>query len=239
MAAEIGLGSVSTVFTYFNPTRSPYYTIGLAACAGIFYSCDVTRGSLWPWLFVPAYLVAALTLLLSIDSRNNLTKAEHEDQLRFARSACISVAVLALTFAGRAIAGGDSNKALSSNEMLDFKLNIVTCCIQIFVFLVYNWALNKQDLPTADRNYVQITLLTSAFLADTSLNMAYANEGDATVAGHHQTAAYALGALWVLCIVFWVTKLVKLRIIQIQRLEPVEQGSRERAEGSGPGPGPV
>ena len=76
MAAELALESASTVFTYFNPTRSPYYTIGLAACVGIYYSCDVTRGSLWLWLCVPAYLVAALTLVLSIDSGNNLTKAD-------------------------------------------------------------------------------------------------------------------------------------------------------------------
>jgi hypothetical protein len=229
MAAELGLGSVSTVFTYFNPTRSPYYTIGLAACAGIFYCSDVTRSSLWPWLFVPSYLVAALTLVLSIDSRNNLTKAEHEDQLRFSRSTCISVAVLALAFGGREIAGtGDSIQPLSPNQMLDFKLNVIICCVQIVLFLVYNWGLNKQDLQTADRNYVQITLLTSAFLADTSLNMAFAGDGKGVVNRHHQTAAYALGALWVLCVIFWISKLVKLRIIQIQRLEPIEEGPRER-----------
>ena len=211
MAAEVGLGSVSTVFTYFNPTRSPYYTIGLAACAGIFYSCDVTRSSLWPWLFVPSYLVAGLTLFLSIDSRNNLTKAEHEDQLRFARSTCISVAVLALAFAGREIAGtSDATQPLSPNEVFDFKLNIVICCVQIVLFLVYNWGLNKQDLQTADQNYVQITLLTSAFLADTSLNMAFAGDGKGTVNSHHQTSAYALGALWVLCVIFWITKLVSV-----------------------------
>jgi hypothetical protein len=222
--ADLGLESVSTVFTYFNPTRSPYYTIGLAACAGIFYSCDVTRSSLWPWLFFPSYLVAALTLFLSIDSRNYLTKTEHEDQLRFARSTCISVAVLALAFAGREIAGTeDAKQPLSPVEMLNFKINIVICCVQILLFLVYNWGLNKQDLQTADQNYVQITLLTSAFLADTSLNMAFAGDGTGIVNRHHQLSAYALGALWGLCVLFWIIKLAKLRIIQIQRL-----GSDER-----------
>jgi hypothetical protein len=101
-----------------------------------------------PWLFGPSHLVAALTLFLSIDSRNDLTKAEHEDQLRFARSTCISVAVLALAFAGREIAGtGDATQPLSPNEMLDFELNIVICGVQIFLFLVYNWGLNKQGSP--------------------------------------------------------------------------------------------
>lgn len=229
MAAQLALESASTVFTYFNPTRSPYYTIGLAACVGLYYACDV-RASLWLWLCVPAYLVAALTLFLSIDGGNNLTKAEHEDQLRFARSTCISVAVLALAFAGKQIAGpAGSDQPLSPNEMLDFKINIVICCVQIVLFLVYNWGLNRQDLPIADRNYVQITLLTSAFLADTSLNMAMAGNGTGVENAHHQKIAYALGALWILCVVFWITKLVKLRIIQIQRLEPVTQDARPAA----------
>jgi hypothetical protein len=237
MPAEVVLGSTSTVFTYFNPTRSPYYTIGLAACVGLYYSCEVTR--LWTWIFIPAYLVAALTLVLSIDSGNYLTKSEHEDQLRFARSTCISVAVLALTFASKEIAGtGDPSQPLSPNEMLNFKINIVICCVQIFLFLVYNWGLNKSDLPIADRNYVQITLLTSAFLADTSWNMASAGDGKGMPNGHHQTTAYALGALWLCCVIFWITKLIKLRIIQIQRLEPVVQNPGV-AVGPGRGPGSV
>jgi hypothetical protein len=95
--------SVSTVFTYFNPTKSPYYTIGLAACVGLFWACDVADYQLWRWLFLPGFLVATLTLALSIDSRNTLTREEHADQLRFARSTCISVAVIALSFGGRAI----------------------------------------------------------------------------------------------------------------------------------------
>ena len=132
-------------------------------------------------------------------------------------------------FAGREIARGDSNQPLSLNEMRDFKINIVICCVQIFLFLVYNWGLNRHDLPIADRNYVQITLLTSAFLADTSLNMASAGDATGVVDGHHQTIADALGALWILCVVFWITKLVKLRIIQIQRLEPVVEPSRPAA----------
>ena len=185
MPAELALGSTSTVFTYFNPTRSPYYTIGLAACVALFYSCDVTRGPSWLGLSVPAYLVAGLTLVLSIDSGNNLTKEEHEDQLRFARSTCISVAVLALAFAGREIAtGGQQSQPLSPNELHNFKINVIICSIQIVLFLVYNWGLNKQGLPVADRNYVQITLLTSAFLADTSLNMAVAGDGSGSEQAH-------------------------------------------------------
>lgn len=210
--------SANTIFTYFSPAKSPYYSIGLASCVGLFYACDVPDRGMWLWVSAPIFLVAFLTFLLSIDSKNNLTEAEHAEQLRFARSGCISVAVLALSFAGRDIA-----LAKGAGQALNFKITVSICCIQIALFLIYNWALNRRDLPAAGRNYVQVTLLTSAFLADTCANLAYATHGtdpDAGVAKYHQTTAYALGALWLLCVVFWILVLARLRVITIQRPKP-------------------
>ncbi len=218
-----GIESISTVFAYFNPTRSPYYTSGLAACVALFFACDVQRNDLWLWVAVPAYLVAALTLLLSIDSGNNLTKEEHAEQLRFARSTSISVAVLALSFAGTKIANSIGAKDSVPYATLDFKLNVTICCIQITLFVLYNWALNRYDVSGADRNYVQITLLTSAFLGDTCWNLAQATEASDLGAGHHQATAYALGFFWVCCVVFWIAKLLGMRIFRIQRPEAAVQ----------------
>ncbi len=228
--------SVSTVFAYFNPTKSPYYTVALAACIGLFWACDVptvvANDGLWAWLAVPGFLVAALTLVLSVDSRNTLTREEHADQLRFSRSTCISVAVVALCFGGMQIGKNmvppaDPNqkiacRVLQGTQSHDFVINVIICCAQIVLFLLYSWALNKEDVPPvlADRNYVQITLLTSAFLGDTSANLAYATDWTDQGCFHHQTTAYTLGALWICCVLFWITKLIKLRIIQFQRPVP-------------------
>jgi hypothetical protein len=105
----------------------------------------------------------------------------------------------------------------------DFVINEVICSTQIVLFLLYSWALNKEDLPAvlADRNYVQITLLTSAFLGDTSANLAYATDSTDQGCFHHQKTAYALGVLWICCVLFWITKLIKLRIIKFQRPVPI------------------
>jgi hypothetical protein len=233
--AGASVESISTVFAYFNPTKSPYYTIGLASCVGLFYACDVpttvANDTLWRWLALPGFIVLALSLALSLDSRNTLTNEEHADQLRFARSACISVAVLSLAFAGRAIGismapSTNQNapcKVLASTQWHDFMFNVLICCIQVTLFLFYSWALNKEDLPPvlADRNYVQITLLTSAFLGDTSANLAYAADPTDQGCFHHQSTAYALGGLWVCCILFWLIKLVRLRVIQFTRPKPL------------------
>jgi uncharacterized membrane protein len=206
--------SANTIFTYFSPAKSPYYSIGLASCVGLFYACDIPVRGMWLWVSVPVFLVTFLTLLLSIDSKNNLTEAEHAEQLRFSRSTCISVAVLALSFGGKDIA------SKGASQMFNFTVTVSICCIQIAIFLIFNWALNKRDLPTVDRNYVQITLLTSAFLGDTCVNLAYAThagDADSGVTKYHQDTAYALGTLWAFCIVFWIVTLVRLRVITIQR----------------------
>jgi uncharacterized membrane protein len=210
--------SANTVFTYFSPAKSPYYSIGLASCVGLFYACDVPTPGMWLWISVPIFLVAFLTLLLSIDSKNNLTEAEHAEQLRFSRSACISVAVLALAFGGRDVA-----LSKGTGQLVNFAISVSICCIQIALFLVFNWALNKRDLRTLDRNYVQITLLTSAFLGDTCFNLAYATHAantDSGVPAYHQITAYVLGTLWLFCVVFWIRTLLNLRLVTIQRQEP-------------------
>lgn len=165
MPDPISVEAVTSLFSYFSPTRSPYYTVGLASCVALLFACDVRTTYLWLWLAVPAYLVATLSLYLSIDSRSTLSREAHAEQLRFARSTSISVAVLALSLAGREMA--------DEAQLRNCWINVTICCIQIALFLMYNWALNKQEeFPAAERNYVQITLLTSAFLGDTSWNLA-------------------------------------------------------------------
>ncbi|HUD67077.1 MAG TPA: hypothetical protein VMQ17_21015, partial [Candidatus Sulfotelmatobacter sp.] len=55
-----------------------------------------------------------------------------------------------------------------------FALNTNMCCLPVVLFLLYSWALNRRNLLGADHNYIQLTLLTRAFLADTSHNLSQA-----------------------------------------------------------------
>jgi hypothetical protein len=208
MSSPFGVSSVNSVFTYFNPSKSPYYTIGIASCVGLWWACDIEDQNYWLWISIPALVVAALTLALSFDTGNNLSKEEHTDQLRFARSTCISAAVVVLSFAGKAIATGQPVRVFV------FDINESICCFQILLFLVYSWALNKYDLLGAERNYVQITLLTSAFLIDTSLNLSQATDPKDVGSKHHLVAAFELGALWIICMIVWLIKLFKLGIFR-------------------------
>jgi len=200
--------AAGSLFEYFSPTKSPYYTIGIAASFALAYVSDVEGMGFWLTLAIPAYLVAALTFILSLKSINTLTPEEHAGQLRFARSTCISTAVLSLAYFGEKIAH-PINRSV-------FIVNAVFCCAQIALFLTYNWAYNKQRLAEADRNYVQITLLTSAFLVDTSYNLSEYTKPHDPESFHHACAAAAMGLLWLCAAVFWVRKFVRLIHLEIR-----------------------
>jgi len=198
-----------SLLNYFSPTRSPYYTVALAACFALAWVCDVEQHDLWLILFIPAFVVAVMTLWLSFDAKNVLSEAEHAEQLRFARSTSISSAVLSLAFAGAHI-------AWKGQEQSFFYWTFALCSVQIVIFVVFSWALNQEgSLPGSNRNYVQLTLLTSAFLVDTATNLALASGEKGEAATHHVWTARALGMLWLLCVAFWVMTLRK--VISIYR----------------------
>ena len=210
---------VSGLLNYFNPSKSPYYTIGIAACVSLYYACEVERHGLWKWLAYPVFVVAFLTFVLALDARNYLTKEAHAEQLRFARSTCISFAILTLSFAGREIARGPAGASqMTSQQATNFWIVVIICSVQTALFLLTNWAMNKKEEGVMeDHNYVQITLLTSAFLIDTCINLTQ-GYGDDISSNQHQTTAYVLGSFWILCVVFWIYKLAKLGIhIDIRR----------------------
>ncbi len=204
----------SSLLNYFSPTRSPYYTVAVASCVSLAWICDVKSQSQWLILAVPAFVVAGMTLWLSFDAKNTLTASEHAEQLRFARSTSISFAVLSLAFGGKHIA--DSGAAHVSYFYWTFGF----CSAQIAVFLVFCWALNREGtLPGSNRNYVQLTLLTSAFLVDTVTNLALASsESVDESVQHHLWTTKGLAVLWGLCVLFWVLQLKG--VIKFVRPEP-------------------
>lgn len=224
----IPVGAISKLFDYFNPSRSPYYSIAVASCLAISYVCDVATRGMWLTLAIPAFIVAALTFALSLDGINVLDPLDHAEQLRFARSTCISVAILALAYFGKDITDN------SVHIMPLFSLTAILCCSQIAIFLLYQWALNRTigNLPNSTTNYVQITLLTSAFLVDTVYNLSQASHDKDIASLHHLVTAAGLGALWIFCIAFWIAKLKTIIVVERVEQQPTP-AMRAAAAGTG------
>jgi hypothetical protein len=132
-----------------------------------------------------------------------------------------------LALAGKNIAQPDTGQPI----LIYFYWAFGCCLLQILLFVLFSWALNQEGkLSGANRNYVQLTLLTSAFLVDTCANLALAaSEKGQNVSQHHAWTALALGVLWGLCVVAWFGKL--FRVVKVVR--PIEGPEPARAAANG------
>ena len=132
-------------------------------------------GEAWP--VEVARLPRVRGRLLDLRPRLGCQKLSHQGSAR--RAAQIraqhvhkSSAILTLSFAGKEIARGPAKNPMTPQQATNFWIVVVICSVQTALFLLTNWAMNKKEEGVMeDHNYVQITLLTSAFLIDTCINL--------------------------------------------------------------------
>jgi hypothetical protein len=194
-----------TVWEYFSPSKSPFYATIVAGSVAMVLSCEKISGNRWYQVDIPIFIVLAVSLLLSRE--NKALPAEQKDQLTFARSLCISSAVLTLVFAG-----GDVGE-----PPLAFHMNYWTCLIQIIVFVIYVWARNRAQLEESDFNFLQLALITTTFLVTGGWAITYyaKNAKDLSLARQYLIVAFGLYGLWFICTCFWIRHLG--RLIKVQR----------------------
>jgi hypothetical protein len=202
--ALAAVGSVasfaSTVWNYFSPSRSPFYSTIVAGSVAMVLSCDNIEGKRWYQVAVPIFAVLGVSLLLS--NENKARANEQKDQLTFGRSLCISSAILTLV-----IVSGEVK-----DQTFSFDMNYGTCLTQICVFVIYVWARNKAPLETSDSNFVQLALVTTTFLVTGGWALAqYAtNLKDSVLARHYLIVAMGLYGLWFICTCLWIRHLATL-----------------------------
>lgn len=215
------LSMSNSVFSYFSPSKSPFYGIVAFGTAALMLSCQEIDDPQWRAIAIPVWLVLALVLFLAIADRrlpaSDLTptgdaaadaKAEdrqHQDQLRFARSFGVSSALLALVLTAQKVSGYD----------VGFWINYAFCLTQVGVFLVYAWARLARPEPSPV-NFVQFTLITSSFLIGGCYGLAkYVELGgedptDMAAALRFLYASTGAYSLWVICILQWFKHLATL-----------------------------
>ncbi|HSC18738.1 MAG TPA: hypothetical protein VLC74_07470, partial [Rhizomicrobium sp.] len=137
----------STLFSYLNPARSPYYAM-TASCVGVI--CAVYwygDANLWAVL-IPASL--SLLLLIYLTTQSDclfFTEDEYADQIKFARSlavttalGCLGFLIVNKNFPGREILRG--SRTLSENpasqEIQVVMLGVYAVCVaQLLLFTAY------------------------------------------------------------------------------------------------------
>lgn len=209
----------STIFSYFSPSKSPFYGVIAFGAMALILSCQEISPDHWWWVAAPIYVVLIIAFLMSLTDKPAFEKGQHEEQLRFARSFGISSALLALVLTARSV----------GNDNMSFWLNYTTCLAQTALFLLYAWARSLTEEDGEGTNFVQFALITITFLVGASYSIAkYAailetvsddpqNIGLKDTVFQYRAVALGFYFLWFCSMALWAKHLASLIRVEIPK----------------------
>ena len=206
----------NTIFSYFSPSKSPFYGVIAFGTVALMLSCEKIASALWWPVAIPIWLVLVIAWLLSFQDKPIFKADEHEEQLRFARSFSISSALLAIVLTARAV----------NQDLPAFWGNYIACFLQVLVFLLYAWARSATEESAVALNFVQFALITTTFLVGASYGLTEyvghlptpgKDDKSSTVAFQYLYSAMGLYVLWAACIVRWSKHLMTLIRVEIPK----------------------
>lgn len=143
------IGYAPTLFSYFNPSRSPYYAMSVACIVGLCVLFLFDQSS-WIAAFVPLSVVLVTLAIATMRSPKILfTVDEYNDQLKYARSLAVTTAAICIVFIahnpqnplgyGSIMGGVVQGCAHGCDSSLRWSILVVYlfCIAQILLFLAY------------------------------------------------------------------------------------------------------
>jgi hypothetical protein len=193
-------GSVgATVLRYFNPARSPFYFVVAAGTFSLVISCQNIEKPFWYFVATPIYVSLTIALVFAFIVKSNISAQEHEEQLVFARSTGISAALLALSL----------TTSLMGHQLMPFWIVFAVTVLQALIFFLYD-LLRSQSYEGTEKNFVQITLITTTLLVGVC-DCAYSfATKPAPEANRFLFSGAGLMLLWSACACFWLAHFVKI-----------------------------
>ncbi|GAB4394446.1 MAG: hypothetical protein Tsb0032_19670 [Kiloniellaceae bacterium] len=208
---------VTTVFSYFSPTKSPYYAVISFGTAGLVLAREIDPMN-WLIVFLPIYLTLLVSTVLSLRSRPEFTSEEYNNQLKFARSFGISSAILCLAFTGLNVESYDDQGELVNRWY--FWTGYFVSLAQIVVFLLYIFIYHNYNARQTGRNFIQLTLVTASFLIGATYTVTEYFDPESSA---HLATLLGLYALWAICIAY-----LSLYLAQNFQLEPPQDATPQR-----------
>lgn len=195
----MGTASIATtVFSYFSPTKSPYYAV-IAFGTGALVMTRKVPDVNWAITFWPVVLVLAASTLLSFLSRPAFTSTEYNNQLKFARSFGISSAVLCLVWVSNSVSPHKFAGPPAGVENYWYYWVVYGMAIvQMVIFLAYIFIFHNYDARQKGINFIQLSLVISTLLIGASYAVSiYSSRG-----AHDYAGVIALAALWSACALY-------------------------------------
>ena len=225
------MGFSQAILANFSPAKSPYYAVvfsGVFSLILLSYFAGDRIGWLFGFPAIGAVLIFATVMALR--SRPEYNVEEYNEQLRFARAISLSVGMLSLAFCvsdvkpGMFFAEKGIDVILEDQYLWYFWLSYICSLGQIAVFAVYFLVYKDSDVEPRKVNFVQLSLVTSAFVVGCtycSIHISHiVNETNIRVKGFFSLllditstrpivwAMLLLFILWIVCIGYWLSYLI-------------------------------
>lgn len=134
MSIPAGAAIAATVFSYFSPTKSPFYSIITFSAVALGLAAEVPIDFLK--IYVPVTVVTLISTPLSFNSKPDFTAEEYNNQIKFSRSLGISVAVICLVCHGRYFPEIQDDGNFSAAPPF-FWIGYIAGVTQSFMYLLY------------------------------------------------------------------------------------------------------
>jgi magnesium-transporting ATPase (P-type) len=220
-----GVSYIETIWKYFSPGRSPFYAIIVFATYSLCWAQHLLLSQDHPIspeqfyaFLIPIAVVTAIGLLISTANNFELPKHEHDEQILFVRSFCISVALVCMIWTGDKFTYGSGQA----------KLSYWSCIAQIVIFLLYAMLRLKREQPPKHSNLIQLGLITATFM----IGFSYCLQEDVpasrtTIASQTflwsmPAGFWALYAGWLVCIYNWIRHLLGIISIKVAEEPPLQ-----------------
>ena len=187
---------VTTIFTYFSPTKSPYYAVISFGTAALVMAREVHESN-WLIVYLPIFLTLFMSAVLSLRSRPEFTSEEYNNQLRFARSFGVSSAVLCLAYAALNVESYDQEGELVNRWF--FWSSYFISLAQTILFLLFIFIYHNYDSRQTGQNFIQLALVTASFLIGATYTVAQDFEPEQA---RHVVTLLSLYGLWGICALY-------------------------------------
>ena len=198
------ISSINTLFTYFSPSRSPYYIVFGVGVFALIYAYKISNEDIWSSIFTIFLITLSGTLILVLSSKidnEKLADIEYFNQLKFARSIGIAIALISLVIVGEKL---DDDKDT-------FQILLIYSLIQIAIFFTYSilsTLFDKCEIQSGF-NFLQLSHITIVLFVGLSISI-YLSQKSSVDSERIVNGTNLLRTLWTICMIRWLIHIISL-----------------------------
>lgn len=204
MSLPTAVKLATTIFSYFSPTKSPFYSVIVFGTTSLILTKEIEDN--WVIIFSPIAILLIYATILSLKDKPDFQPQEYNDQIKFSRTFGISAAVLCFVYTGREIPPIETETNTETINHWYFWLAYFSSLSQMAIFMFYTHVYANLKAKPNNKNFIQLALITSNYLIGATYITVQYNESQPVEILSIMAVLYFL---WFVMIVVWLNHLRK------------------------------